>query len=122
MLVVLIIVITLSEALGQFLLSEYHRSVIKHAVHYGPIPIYVLPFITWILYGLCTWLLLKSYKYTTMGKAEVYWDALSALIVPLIGALYYKSQINVIGWLGIGLIMIGTIMVAFEKELFKLIM
>ena len=115
----LIIVITLSEALGQFLLNKYHHSVIKQTAYYGPLPIFILPFITWLLYGICTWLLLNSYKYTTMSKAEVYWDALSALIVPIIGFLYFKEKINGVGWVGIGLIMVGTIILAFENPLLK---
>ena len=54
-----------------------------------------------------------------MGKAEVYWDAMSAIIVPLIGVIYFGNKINVVGWSGIALIVIGTLMLSFEKSLDK---
>jgi uncharacterized membrane protein len=47
-----------------------------------------------------------------MGKAEVYWDALSAIVVPLIGFIYFSEDINTLGWIGIFLIIIGTMMVS----------
>ena len=119
MLTLLIILITSSEALGQFLLSLYHHALLAKKTHYIGIPIYILPFITWLLYGVCTFLLLYSYKYTTMGKAEVYWDALSALIVPLIGYMYFSNKINTFGVMGIVLIIFGTLMLAYESRLQK---
>ena len=119
-LILLIIVITLSEALGQFLLSVSHHNTLKNISYFGPIPTKVLPILTWILYGVCTYLLLHSYKYTTMGKAEVYWDALSALIVPFIGLIYFRNNINYIGWSGIFLIVIGTLMLSYEKKIKKI--
>ena len=116
-LIVLILVITLSEALGQFLLSVNYHYTMKNIVNFGPIPIKLLPFITWGLYGICTYLLLHSYRYTTMGKAEVYWDALSALIVPLIGVIYFKDKIHFMGWTGIFLIIAGTLLLSYERKL-----
>ena len=118
---VLIIVITLSEALGQFFTSIHHQSSTKNITHYLGIPIYALPFITWFLYGICTYLLLHSYKYTTMGKAEVYWDALSALIVPFIGLVYFRNEINIMGWSGIAFIILGTLMLSYEQEIKKIL-
>jgi multidrug transporter EmrE-like cation transporter len=117
---VIIIIITLSEALGQFLLSK-HYNISQNKTHYHGIPIKFLPLITWLLYGICTYLLLISYKYTSMSKAEVYWDALSALIVPVIGAMFFGNTINVVGWCGIVLIILGTLLVAGEKKIYKLI-
>ena len=120
MLPILIIIITLFEALGQFLLKK-HYNISQNKTHYHGIPINFLPLITWILYGVCTYLLLISYKYTTMSKAEVYWDALSALVVPIIGFVFFGNAISVIGWFGIMLIIFGTLLVAGEKSIYKLI-
>ena len=116
-LIVLILVITLTEALGQYLLYVTHHNSKKNILYYGILPIYVLPFITWMLYGVCTYLLLHSYKFTTMGKAEIYWDALSALIVPVIGVIYFSDDISTLGWIGIFLIIIGTFMVSHKGKL-----
>ena len=52
-----------------------------------------------------------------MGKAEVYWDALSALIVPFIGLIYFSNKINYVGWTGIFLIIVGTLMLSYERKL-----
>lgn len=120
-LTILIIVITLTEALGQFLLSIHHHYSMKNMTHYFGIPIFTLPFITWSLYGLCTYLLMHSYKYTSMGKAEIYWDALSALIVPIIGFVYFRNEINNVGWCGIALIIIGTLMISNESKIKKML-
>ena len=54
-----------------------------------------------------------------MSKAEVYWDAASAVIVPLIGVFYFRNSINIIGWLGIALIIVGTICLGYQKDLIK---
>ena len=113
-LIVLILLITLTEALGQYLLYVTHHNSKKNIIHYGFIPTHILPFVTWLLYGVCTYLLLHSYKFTTMGKAEIYWDALSALIVPLIGVIYFSEDITTLGWIGIFLIIIGTFMVSYK--------
>lgn len=117
-LIILVTIITLTEALGQFLLSVYHHKKNKNT-YYGPLPIKILPIITWLLYGICTYLLLHSYKYTTMGNAEVYWDAMSALIVPIIGVVYFGNKINLVGWGGIGLIITGTFMLSLQKIIAK---
>ena len=117
---ILIIIITLSEALGQFLLSKHHN-ISKNKTHYYGIPINFLPLITWFLYGICTYLLLISYKFTSMSRAEVYWDALSALIVPAIGAMFFGNAINAIGWFGIVLIIFGTVILSEDKNIYKLI-
>ena len=111
-LIVLISFITLAEALGQYLLYITHHNTKKDILYYGFLPTQILPFVTWLLYGVCTYLLLHSYKFTTMGKAEVYWDALSAIVVPLIGFIYFSEDINTLGWIGIFLIIIGTMMVS----------
>ena len=105
-LILLLSVITLSEALGQYLL-RLSKTYPK---------LWWLPFCTWALYGLCTYLLLQTYQYTTMGKAEVYWDALSAIIVPIIGIYAFNNKLTIINWIGIGLVCIGTLMLAFKPN------
>ena len=51
------------------------------------------------------------------AKAEVFWDAASAIVVPVIGIMAFNDSINIIGWGGITLIIIGTLILGFEKEL-----
>ena len=105
-LILLISVITLSEALGQYLL-RLSRNYPRY---------WWLPFCTWGLYGVCTYLLLQTYQYTTMGKAEVYWDALSAIIVPLIGIYAFNNKLSLANWIGIGLVCIGTILLVIKEK------
>ena len=99
-LTILIIAITLSEALGQYLLKLSTTSD-KY---------YYLPFVTWLLYGVCTYLLMFTYNYTTMGSAELYWDALSAIVVPVIGIYAFNNKITMKGWFGILLIIVGILL------------
>jgi len=110
---ILIGLITLSEALGQYVLK---LSVFKNNKFLG-IPSQFLPGLTWMLYGLCTIMLVHTYNYTSMAKAEVFWDAASAIVVPIIGVMAFNDSINIIGWGGIVLIIIGTMILGFEKEL-----
>ncbi len=130
-LVLLILAITSTEALGQFMLQLYHQKEKKGKKidttqmilnYFGiktklKVPLY--PLSTWFLYGICTVMLLDSYKYTTMGKAEVYWDALSALLVPFIGVVMFHNDINSIGWIGIIMVLVGTLLLGFSKKIKK---
>ena len=130
-LILLIVAITSTEALGQFMLQLYHQHKKKDKTvhttqkllrHFGiktklAVPLY--PLSTWFLYGLCTVMLLDSYKYTTMGDAEVYWDALSALLVPFIGVVMFHNDINEIGWVGIIMVLVGTLLLGFSKKVKK---
>ncbi len=130
-LVALMVAITITEALGQYILQVHHRYrkagkdvlSVKDLSPYGKIPkgldIPLYPLATWLLYGICTIILLNSYDYTSMGNAEVYWDALSALLVPLIGVVYLRSNVNLYGWVGIMMVLIGTLMIGFQRDLGK---
>jgi multidrug transporter EmrE-like cation transporter len=111
MLVVTIILITITEAIGQYIL----RLGFNGNGTLIPIPIKYYPLITWGLYGVCTYILYQSYYYTTMGKAEVYWDAASALLVPLIGIFAFKDIISFQGWIGIIMIICGTLLLGYYK-------
>jgi multidrug transporter EmrE-like cation transporter len=103
-LILLISAITVSEALGQYLLrlSKDYPSF------------WWLPYVTWLLYGVCTFLLLKTYEFTTIGKAEVYWDALSAIIVPIIGIYAFNNKLSFLNWVGIILVIIGTFLLSWS--------
>ena len=112
---ILIGLITLSEAFGQYVLK---LSVFKNSSFLG-IPSRFLPGLTWLMYGLCTIMLVNTYNYTSMAKAEVFWDAASAIIVPIIGVMAFNEDIDIVGWFGILLIIIGTIILGFEKAITK---
>jgi len=128
-LIALIVAVTLTEALGQYILQIYHRYhksgkdvlSVNDVLPDGLLPkafdVPIFPIVTWLLYGICTVILLNSYDYTTMGKAEVYWDALSALLVPLVGVIFLRSKINIYGWIGITMVLIGTLMIGFQYNL-----
>jgi len=114
-LIIVMVVLTAVEAFGQYLLALHHRG----GAGFMGLPVRVLPILTWILYGVCTYILLYSYSFTTMGKAEVYWDAMSALMVPVIGFIYFNENINTVGWSGIALIIFGTLILGEEERIFS---
>jgi len=103
-LILLICAITISEALGQYLLRLSKTYPV----------FWYFPYICWGLYGICTWLLLKTYEFTTIGKAEVYWDALSAILVPLIGIYAFNNQLSLYNWIGIIFVIVGTFLLSFK--------
>ena len=108
---ILIFAITCAEAFGQYMLKIYYDSKhgsFKRSDQFTFIPQNWLPYITWMCYGICTFLLSKSYAYTSMGRAEVYWDALSTIIVPLMSTIVFKEQLGYQGWSGIFLVVLGS--------------
>jgi len=99
------------EAFGQYMLKVYYDSKhgsFKRTDQFQFIPQYILPYITWMCYGLCTFILSKSYAYTSMGRAEVYWDALSTIVVPLVSTIAFKERLGYKGWSGIFLVVLGS--------------
>ena len=116
-LVILIFAITCVEAFGQYLLKIYYDSKhgsFKRTDQFMFLPQYMLPYITWVCYGICTFLLSQSYAYTSMGKAELYWDSLSTIIVPLIGFIAFKEKLGHTGWSGIFLIILGSFIISYK--------
>jgi len=115
---ILISTITSIEAFGQYLLKIYYDSKhgsFKRTDQLQFIPQYFLPYITWICYGLCTFLLSRTYKYTTMGRAQVYWDALATVIVPLISTVAFKERLGYQGWTSIFFVVLGALILANSK-------
>ena len=114
-LVILISAITAVEAFGQYLLKIYYNSKhgsFKRTDQLKFLPLYILPYITWMCYGLCTFMLSKRYAYTSMGRAELYWDSLSTIIVPLLGTIIFKEHLGYQGWSGIFLVILGSFIVS----------
>lgn len=105
-LILLLCVITLAQALGQYLLRLYKDYP----------TLWWLPFCCWICYGLITYLLLISYNYTTMGKAEVFWDSLSSVLIPIIGIYAFNNKLSLVNWIGIILTVIGGYMVTIQAN------
>jgi len=115
MLGILIVTISCIEAFAQYLLKVYYDS--KHGSfnrtdQFQFLPQASLPYITWLCYGLCTYILAKSYEYTTMSRAEVYWDAASTIIVPLVSTIAFKERLGYQGWGGIFLVVIGALLLS----------
>jgi multidrug transporter EmrE-like cation transporter len=115
MLGILLLTIACIEAFGLYLLKVYYDVKyvnFNRTDHFQFLPQISLPYITWVCYGLCTFLLAKTYEYTSMGKSEVYWDALSAIIVPLVSTIAFKEQLGYQGWGGIFLVIIGALILS----------
>ena len=115
MLGILLLTIACIEAFGLYLLKVYYDVKyvnFNRTDHFQFLPQISLPYITWVCYGLCTLLLVKTYEYTSMGRAEVYWDALSCIIVPLVSTIAFKEQLGYQGWGGIFLVIIGALILS----------
>lgn len=74
-------------------------------------------FIAWFFYGILIYLLYKAYDYANFAIANAIWSALSIIGITLVGVFYFKESISNMELVGIGLIILGTIITGiYETE------
>ncbi len=63
--------------------------------------------LTFLLYGVISLLLIRTYRYSTMGLVNAMWNAFTTISIVLIGMYVYKEKVN--GWatLGIAMTLVG---------------
>jgi multidrug transporter EmrE-like cation transporter len=93
----LVLLISISECLGQSCLKTYHENPSKLWL--------------WILgvlfYTIVCALLVMSYKYKGMGIVNVIWSGISVLIIVSTGVLFFEETITWLDKIGIALILTG---------------
>ena len=101
-----VVILTLSEALGQSLLRKFFETGYDMKYWY-------LPFMTWLLYGLCCAVLLWGYQYSDLSAIETIWDAGTSVVVPIVAILFFKSTLNLKAGLGILITIIGILLIGY---------
>lgn len=66
-----------------------------------------------LIYGICFYFLSKSLDYIPLNVAYALWGAVGILLITLFSILYWKETINLPTIIGLGLIIVGTLLVNF---------
>lgn len=111
--VLFVILLTITELTAQTTLNKYH--LLKNAKQREKL--WYLPYIASGLYAMIAFILLHSYQYNKMARVEVYWDAATTIIVPLFAMILFYTEINIYGWIGIIMTVMGALLLAFSNKI-----
>ena len=64
-----------------------------------------------VAYIVCFYSLSKAIKYMPLNVAYALWGAVGIILITIFSVVYWKEPINVLTVIGIGFIVIGTILV-----------
>lgn len=101
------LILTILETVGQTLLRKFYLQKNKN---------FLLPITTWLIYGICVITLYFGYSYVSEGFMEVLWNAGTNTLIPIAGLLFFEEGINMTGWVGILLTLIGGTMIGISKK------
>tara|TARA_B100001093_G_scaffold488342_1_gene525452 strand:+ start:4505 stop:4852 length:348 start_codon:yes stop_codon:yes gene_type:complete len=99
--------LTILETIGQTLLRKFYLQKDKNLL---------FPFITWLFYGFAVIILYISYSYVNEGEMEVLWNAGTNTIIPIAGLLFFGENLNLLGWFGVLLTLIGGTLLGISKN------
>ena len=105
--------LTLLETVGQSLLRKFHLDNKNNNTK--TYKMWYLPFIAWLLYGICVYLLLFSYKFGNLGLIEIFWDTGTNTLIPLIGVLIFGENLTNWGWVGVIVATVGGIILGLAQ-------
>lgn len=103
---IIILMISLSECLGQSCLKKLFKEPSK--TH--------LFLVAVVFYALVCYLLVLSYQYKGMGIVNVLWSGMSVLLMVSVGLLFYKEELSSNEISGIILIIIGMILTGWNTN------
>jgi multidrug transporter EmrE-like cation transporter len=104
----LILLISISECIGQSCLKTYHNNPSK----------FYLYFMAVLFYSIVCLLLVMSYKYKGMGIVNVLWSGISVLVVVSAGILFFNESITNLDKIGILLVVAGITCIIWEGDHF----
>ncbi|MFD1899928.1 DMT family transporter [Enterococcus termitis] len=64
-----------------------------------------------VAYGICFYTLSKAINYMPLNVAYALWGAIGIVMITLFSVVYWKEQLNLPTMIGLGFILIGTILV-----------
>jgi len=105
-LIILIILISICEMIGQSCLKYYHTNDTRP--HYC---LYALLF-----YAAVCYLLVKSYNYIGIGLVNVLWSGMSILIMLVAGSVFFGETITTIDKFGSIFVIVGIILILYEGD------
>ena len=93
------------ETLGQYLARKYYDNREKLWMFIIGVFCYVL-----IMY-----ILVKTYDLENIGFVNALWSGLALITVALVGYFFFEEEFNNFEYIGIGLILAGTILLGVQK-------
>jgi len=103
--IILILMIVLSESIGQYFIKKYNQI---------PKPIYYIYGV--FFYLIVIFILSKIYSNSTLGIVQLLWSGLSVLSVLIIGHFVFGEEITSNEWIGIILILSGVIISQLDNK------
>ena len=96
-LILIIIAITIIEALAQYCIKIYNTNSLIHHFVMGV-----------ALYGIVAYLLHKTYNYTSMGMSQVLWSGLGVIAIFTVGTIFFDETLTKNELIGAALILLGV--------------
>lgn len=101
----LIMCLVALETLGQYLARKYYDNREKLWMFIAGVICYIL-----ILY-----VLVKTYDIENVGFVNALWSGLALITVALVGYFFFDEEFGYMEYIGIGLILAGTVILGFQK-------
>ena len=103
-LLIIILLISLSECLGQSCLKTLFNEPKQYHLFFAAV----------LFYSIVCYLLVLSYTYKGMGLVNVLWSGLSILIILSTGALFFNETITKLDMAGVFFIILGMMCIFWE--------
>ena len=104
--VIFAIVLSILEVVGQTYIRKYY---LDHPASY------LYPLMTCIAYATEIVVLYFSYAYANLTVMNTLWNAVTIVLVPIIGVSVFHEKISKVGWFGILLTIIGGTLIGIER-------
>ena len=97
-----IFIISLFEIAGQIFIKTYYEQNDRKLY---------LFFLGWLMYLGVVYFLFKAYSQGNFAISNSFWNALSTVLIALIGWFYYKEHLTRSEMIGIGFVIVGFIII-----------
>ena len=106
-----IVIISLFELLAQIFVKTYYEQNDRK--------LYLI-FLSWLMYLGVVYFLYRAYSGGNFAITNSFWNALTTVLVAIVGWVYYKEHLNKyeltgIGFVVVGLVILGTLSDGGEK-------
>jgi drug/metabolite transporter (DMT)-like permease len=103
-LLIIILLISISEGLGQSCLRTLHNEPKQYHLYFAAV----------LFYSIVCYLLVLSYSYKGMGLVNVLWSGLSVLIILSTGALFFNETVTKLDIAGVIFVILGMMCILWE--------
>ena len=102
-----IFVISLFEIAGQIFVKTYYEQDDRKLY---------LMFLAWLMYLGVVYFLFRAYSDGNFAIANSFWNAVTTIVIAIIGWFYYKEHLNKYELTGIGFVVVGLIIIGVFSD------